>query len=535
MKQKVKSLFRLFLFVAAFTFLSGSKVSAYSFTWSPATGTLTINVTNATGENITVCLCSGGDVTINGAWLKDANGNDVHVAASAVTKLIINGGSGIDIIDLDCIAANTYPNLAKVGDVFKIEVNCGDGDDEIRGSHHADFISMGNGYDYVEAQEGDDEIWCGGEDDEIWGGDGNDVIYGEAGYDELDGDAGNDKIYGGDDDDELYGSAGDDTIYGDAGEDFVEGGEGNDTNYGGNGNDEIYGGFSDSIVVGEDNDKLYGEAGNDHIFGAGGTDEIYGGAGNDVIDLDFEDTVTDGGTGDDTINSLVNLFLTDQSSTPLTKIITDESGNDGIDFSKALRGIKLDLGLQNTSQTLNSAGYNLNLNGCFENIVGSPFDDIISICPLTTSTRTIDGGPDADCDTLNFDAMGKVVINSGVALTCDGYLEVLYSNFEVVNINNPATGIKQEDEIPTDYVLNQNYPNPFNPVTTISYKVPGNVRTTLKVFDLLGNEIATIVDEEQSRGNYKVNFNAANLTSGIYFYRLNAGNFSETKSMLLLK
>ncbi len=88
----------------------------------------------------------------------------------------------------------------------------------------------------------------------------------------------------------------------------------------------------------------------------------------------------------------------------------------------------------------------------------------------------------------------------------------------------------------------QNYPNPFNPSTKIRYTVPSVTLSgvegsfvTLKVYDILGTEIATIVNEEKPAGSYEVNFNAAGLSSGIYFYTLQAGNYVETKKMILLK
>jgi Secretion system C-terminal sorting domain/PQQ-like domain len=88
---------------------------------------------------------------------------------------------------------------------------------------------------------------------------------------------------------------------------------------------------------------------------------------------------------------------------------------------------------------------------------------------------------------------------------------------------------------PEEYSLEQNYPNPFNPSTTISYSIKEKGMTTLKVFDILGNEVSTVVNEEQQAGNYKVEFNASYFASGIYFYSLKAGDFISTKKMILLK
>jgi hypothetical protein len=85
------------------------------------------------------------------------------------------------------------------------------------------------------------------------------------------------------------------------------------------------------------------------------------------------------------------------------------------------------------------------------------------------------------------------------------------------------------------YSLSQNYPNPFNPSTTIGYQLPTQVHVTLKVFDVLGREIATLVNGVEQPGYKSVNFNANNLASGVYYYRLQAGNYIETRKLLLLR
>jgi len=90
-------------------------------------------------------------------------------------------------------------------------------------------------------------------------------------------------------------------------------------------------------------------------------------------------------------------------------------------------------------------------------------------------------------------------------------------------------------KIPEDYLLSQNYPNPFNPTTNIQYAVSIRQFVTLKVYDVLGNEIATLVNEEKTAGSYAVEFNGDGLTSGVYFYRLQTGSFVETKKMVLIR
>jgi predicted GH43/DUF377 family glycosyl hydrolase len=96
-------------------------------------------------------------------------------------------------------------------------------------------------------------------------------------------------------------------------------------------------------------------------------------------------------------------------------------------------------------------------------------------------------------------------------------------------------GVEDEETLPTEFVLEQNYPNPFNPSTKISWQSPVGSQQTLKIYDILGNEIATLVDEYRSVGKYEVAFNAASLPSGVYFCQLKAGVFVETKKMILLK
>ncbi len=101
---------------------------------------------------------------------------------------------------------------------------------------------------------------------------------------------------------------------------------------------------------------------------------------------------------------------------------------------------------------------------------------------------------------------------------------------------NP-TGIEEDSfqETPGTFTLQQNFPNPFNPSTTIKFSIPSESFTTLKVYDILGNEIEELVNEQLSAGNYKFNFVADNLPSGIYFYKIHAGEFIQTMKMILLR
>ncbi len=85
------------------------------------------------------------------------------------------------------------------------------------------------------------------------------------------------------------------------------------------------------------------------------------------------------------------------------------------------------------------------------------------------------------------------------------------------------------------FAVKQNFPNPFNPTTVINYSIAKADNVTLKVYNTLGMEVATLVNEHREVGNYKAEFNAANLVSGVYFYKITSGNNLEIKKMLLLK
>ena len=106
--------------------------------------------------------------------------------------------------------------------------------------------------------------------------------------------------------------------------------------------------------------------------------------------------------------------------------------------------------------------------------------------------------------------------------------------YSVRCIKNAPTNVEEEDAI-HDFSLKQNYPNPFNPTTTIKYQIPKESFVTIKLFDMLGKEIAILVNEEKQIGSYEIKFDALNLPSGVYLYKLTSGNFTETKKMILLK
>jgi hypothetical protein len=145
-----------------------------------------------------------------------------------------------------------------------------------------------------------------------------------------------------------------------------------------------------------------------------------------------------------------------------------------------------------------------------------------------------DGTPllTAKCDFAEAIVYDTLLADSEI-LVVENYLAEKYAI--ILDVND------QSNEFPSQFILEQNYPNPFNPSTTIRFQVPNSSFVNLKVYDVLGKEVATLVNGEKPAGSYEVEFNASDLspkgslTSGIYFYKLQTGSFVETKKMILLK
>jgi alpha-tubulin suppressor-like RCC1 family protein len=106
---------------------------------------------------------------------------------------------------------------------------------------------------------------------------------------------------------------------------------------------------------------------------------------------------------------------------------------------------------------------------------------------------------------------------------------------EWVVFGTPVSDVQQETGLPSEYSLEQNYPNPFNPTTTIAFQIPERGFVNLKVFDIAGNEVVTLVDRELETGRHEVKFNAGKLSSGVYVYRIEAGNYTSSKKLVLMK
>jgi hypothetical protein len=117
-----------------------------------------------------------------------------------------------------------------------------------------------------------------------------------------------------------------------------------------------------------------------------------------------------------------------------------------------------------------------------------------------------------------------------------GYTTVGTANFVVLGCGPTIVGNSTiTSNVPSSYSLSQNYPNPFNPVTKIAFSLPKNSDVKLVVFDILGREVATLVNDYRTAGTHSIEFNASNLASGVYLYRIEAGDFKDVKRMMLVK
>jgi len=148
--------------------------------------------------------------------------------------------------------------------------------------------------------------------------------------------------------------------------------------------------------------------------------------------------------------------------------------------------------------------------------------------PSTAEVATL-GNAETTADPLD---IGALAVREGTN-TPTGTIDGIYVASSWATI---ATGIEENiSAIPTKYALNQNYPNPFNPSTVINYQLPEAGQVSLKVYDVLGNEVSTLVNEFKQAGVYNAKFSNSQLSSGIYFYKLQVGNFVSVKKMMLAK
>jgi hypothetical protein len=140
---------------------------------------------------------------------------------------------------------------------------------------------------------------------------------------------------------------------------------------------------------------------------------------------------------------------------------------------------------------------------------------------------------------------GKIISNSNNTIVSTVGESFIGKSSNTVNQNQlgfwyayqqtTVTDVEDEEIIPIVFKLDQNYPNPFNPSTKIKFAVPERSNVLIKVYDILGSEVVTLVNEEMNAGRYEKNFNAAGLSSGVYLLRMEAGTYASTKKMILLR
>lgn len=147
----------------------------------------------------------------------------------------------------------------------------------------------------------------------------------------------------------------------------------------------------------------------------------------------------------------------------------------------------------------------------------------------TISPRLFYGSPASDMDNDGKNEYAFVNYSSDFTVWSDD------GTVFILEAENQSTAVGKDEINPGNFELSQNYPNPFNPSTIINYEIPEEAFVSLKVYDMLGNEVATLVNENRHAGKNKATFNASNLSAGVYFYTLRTGNYSATKKMMLIK
>lgn len=159
-------------------------------------------------------------------------------------------------------------------------------------------------------------------------------------------------------------------------------------------------------------------------------------------------------------------------------------------------------------------------------------DTTIATTATFTATNSITAGPNftiAGSGDVTFVTAGTIYFRPGIVIVQGGSFRAI-GDSTIVDVTMP-----DGPTIPVEFALEQNYPNPFNPTTTISFDLPHQSHAVLIIYNVLGQQVATVVNESLPPGRYTRTFEAGRLASGVYLYRLVAGQYSETKRMVLLK
>ncbi len=184
---------------------------------------------------------------------------------------------------------------------------------------------------------------------------------------------------------------------------------------------------------------------------------------------------------------------------------------------------------------LQSNGIDIHLKGFTTGLLHHKYA-VIDAEPLGYTAYVITGSHNWSSSAENSNDENTLIIQD--ALVANLYLQEFAARYYEAGGTDSidiVTGVENETKVPVNFVLSQNYPNPFNPVTTIKYSIPKSAKVELYVFNSLGQKVAELVNENKESGNYSVQFNASNLASGVYFYRILSGEFSQTRKLILLK
>ena len=224
------------------------------------------------------------------------------------------------------------------------------------------------------------------------------------------------------------------------------------------------------------------------------------------------------------LNEGVALMASLNGQQDVPQIVTAASGTAALTFINDT--LKYQITVAGLSSAITGAHFHLGASGTN----GGVIEPIIYSDSTTASFWT-----NIDDATLAQLVKGNVYLNVHSSLHPGGEIR---GQVVTADYNNFVTGIANQNSsasVPSSFELKQNYPNPFNPTTTIDFSISNFSLVTLKVYDILGREVATLVNGQKPAGNYHVEFNGSNLASGVYLYALQAGNYSAVKKLILLK
>ncbi|MDR3628093.1 MAG: T9SS type A sorting domain-containing protein, partial [Ignavibacteriaceae bacterium] len=160
-----------------------------------------------------------------------------------------------------------------------------------------------------------------------------------------------------------------------------------------------------------------------------------------------------------------------------------------------------------------------------------PSQDTFFVNNDTLKIRTTSG----DCMDMSYNRTLTITKDNGL-IELNNYMFYAFSySYSQTYTKTDVSGVNKNDMEAQNFAINQNYPNPFNPCTVIEYQVPVNGNVTVKVYDILGKEISTLVNGFKNKGKYTISFNGTSLTSGIYICKIQAGNYSKSIKMILMK